>query len=151
MIRDEFKKEIKPLFDVYGSKINMTQAAYDIWFVHLGGYDPKVLRKAINDHIGASSFPPMIADLKKLCEEQMQERRNMNKYINAIWQHIVDCRPDGEATDTARKCFDEYLETYGDKRLDGANKVYRWVEGYTGEKSLEEMMKALCEKSKNQS
>ena len=145
MTREEMKKGIEPLRSIYGAKLNMTQAVFDIWYEVLGKYKRRIFDNAVMKHIGASSFPPMPADLKRLCDEQMSEIAKENVYINTNWQFITDERPPREATPLAKQCFMEYLDRF-DNRLEQSRTVLRWVQEYKGGKTLEELMKQLCEK-----
>lgn len=150
MTRIEFRHEIKPLFDTYGLKINMTQDTFDIWYEHLGGYEANIVHKAISDHIAESAFVPTIAELKKSCESQIHEYKRETEYISTSWQNITLCRPSVEVTNEAYEDFMKYVSGF-ENRLERAHQVYKWVSEYHGEKTLGEMMKALCEKLKNQS
>lgn len=148
--REDFKCLIQKVVDAYGNKFTINQRIFDLWYKHIGAeYRLEVIETAMDKFIDTSSYAPVIADIKRLCDEQMQDAKTEDRYINSIWQQILDCRPNHEATAKARKHFDEYLQAY-DNRLEQARKVFGWVKAYEGEKTLEGMMEALCQKSKNQ-
>lgn len=144
MTREEIKTEIKPLVDIYGSSFVITQAIFDIWCEQFGKYDVKIFRRAVSDHIGLSTFPPKPADIKRRCDEYMSEIAKENMYINTNWQFITEERPPREDTPLAKQYFMDYLERF-DNRLEQSRTVLRWVQEYKGGKTLEELMKQLCE------
>lgn len=144
MTRGELKDAIEPLRSIYGAKMNMPQSVFDIWCNVFCGYDRRIFDAAVNKHIGASSFPPLPADLKRYCDELLSERSKENMYINTNWQFITEERPPREDTPLAKQYFMDYLERF-DNRLEQSRTVLRWVQEYKGGKTLEELMKQLCE------
>lgn len=146
MDRDKFKTALQKLGDNYGAKFPINQRIFDLWYKHVGAiYRDNIIENAIDRFIDTSTFAPVIADIKRLCDEQMAEFSKENVYIDTQWSFITGERPTREDTPLAKQYFMEYLSRF-DNRLEQSRTVMRWVKEYKGGKTLEELMKQLCEK-----
>lgn len=144
MTREEFKANMLRIGGAYNGKFDLPHETMDIWYDRLHGYDNGIMRAAVDRYIDENTFPPVIADIKRLCEERLSEIAKENVYINTNWSFITSERPPREDTEQAKKDFMQYLSRF-DNRVEQSRTVLRWVKKYKGGKTLEELMKQLCE------
>lgn len=144
MTQTEFRTVLMRVVSAY-PKFTLPAEGTDVWYERLQNYDVKTLKKAIDRHVDTNTFPPTIADLKRLADEIRLEEAKSKEYVNNNWLAILDARPTGEGTEKAHKYFLQYVYQH-DNPLAMAQRVWEWVKDYEGDLTLEGMMERLCRK-----
>ena len=66
MTKKEFASIIKKITLAYGERFQVSDEKLDLWWQYFGTFDKELLDSAAMEYIGDNSYPPTIADLKKI-------------------------------------------------------------------------------------
>ena len=145
MTQATFREILMTVVHAYPGKFSLSAEGMNTWYKHLDKYGEDVLANAIDRHIDTNTFPPSVADIKRLADEIQLEELRSREYVNNNWLAILDARPNGEGTEKAHNYFMQYVYQH-ENPLAMAQRVWEWVKDYEGDLTLEGMMERLCRK-----